>query len=559
MVGRAKYRTLKVLMAHPRCDDGLALSESLTFSSPTDLRKIGTEFMQNALKVEIKRLSKRAFAKAERQEKTDQEYRKRFEKRTGKTAGTPKIRTTQVLHRHFDPKFCARNANFLAKTIWHKVLTGQYEPTPAINYQIPKPDGSKRSIMAFSIPDAALANIVLKRARDRNTKRLSPSSYAYHPDKNVFDAILALTDFDAGGKLFAVQIDFKDYFEMIPTGYLTERLEDGRKISLTRHERHIFDRFLRHRYCTYSDYSKGKFRRRHKGTPQGSSVSLLLANIANHELDTALAAQAGKFVRFADDVVALCRSYEQAQSLERCFYDHCSKSGLKINETKSPGIAIISGREQELRGYPHFDYLGYRFGQEGLGVPEKVVARIKTRISRLVNIYLLQYLDEGFNNNRASTVPHAYDWDLLGLIFELRRSIYGGLSEEELRAFIHEGKMLRKMKGLMGFYCLIDDPSELRKLDGWMLSVVRRAMVVRNRTLVAKYGKNCPTPSNAQLATGDWLDTKAWRDGVLPETRMPSLIRGWRAARKHYYTFGLENVAAPTYVAYSDVRDLFEY
>ena len=173
--------------------------------------------------------------------------------------------------------------------------------------------------MEFSILDAALANVVLKRTRDRNTKRLSPSSYAYHPQKNVFDAILALMNFDAGGKLFAVLIDFEKYFDLIPTGYLQERLEDGGKINLTIHEKHIFNRFLRHCYCDYKDYLKGMYLRRHKGTPQGSSVPLLLANIANNELDTALAAEAGKFVRFADDVVALCRTYEQAQLLERCF------------------------------------------------------------------------------------------------------------------------------------------------------------------------------------------------------------------------------------------------
>lgn len=515
--------------------------------------------MHNALKVEIKRLSKRAFARAAQQKKTEQKYRARFEKRTGKQAGVPPLKATDFPHRHFDPKYCARHANFLAKTIWHKVLSNEYEPTPAVNYLIPKPDGSRRSIMAFSIPDAALANVVLKRTRDRNTKRLSPNSYAYHPDKNVFDAILALTDFEAGGKLFAVQIDFEKYFDMIPTGYLRERLEDAGKISLTPHERHIFDRFLRHRYCDYREYSKGSFKRRHKGTPQGSSVSLLLANLANHELDTALAAQSGKFVRFADDVVALCRTYEQALGLERCFYEHCFKSGLRINEEKSPGIAIIAGSDQELQSFPHFDFLGYRFAQEGLGVPSKVVSRIKTRVSRLVNIYLLQYLKEGFKADRASTAPHSYDWDLLGLIYELRRSLYGGLSEEELRAFIFEGKMLRKMKGLMGFYCLIDDPYELRKLDGWMLSIVRRAMVERNKKLNVNYKQSCPTPTNRQLATGNWLDVKAWRGDDLPEPRMPSLMRGWRAARKHYYTFGLENVEAPTYVAYADVADLFDY
>ena len=171
----------------------------------------------------------------------------------------------------------------------------------------------------------------------------------------------------------------------------------------------------------------------------------------------------------------------------------------------------------------------------------------------------MQYLKEGFKSTRTSILPYAYDWDLLGLIYELRRSLYGGLSEEQLRAFIHEGKMLNEMRGLMGFYCLIDDSSEMRKLDGWMLSIVRRAMVARNRVLNAKYGQSCPTPTNAQLATGDWLDSKAWRGQVLPEARMPSLIRGWRAARKHYYTFGLENVVAPTYVAYTDIADLFDY
>lgn len=141
--------------------------------------------MQNALKVEIKRLSARAFDKARIEERKIQEYRSKYEKRTGKTAGVPLSSRVLPKPRHFDPKYCARNANFLAKTIWHKILEGTYEPDPAINYEIPKADGTKRSIMAFSIPDAALANVVLRRTRDRNIKRLSPSSYAYHPDKNV--------------------------------------------------------------------------------------------------------------------------------------------------------------------------------------------------------------------------------------------------------------------------------------------------------------------------------------------------------------------------------------
>lgn len=515
--------------------------------------------MITALKKEIKRLSKRAFEKQKQKEDTEEAHRQKFKRRTGLIAGNPNIQPNTLVDRHYDPKYCARNANFLAKTIWYKVTSKTYEPKPAIQYLIPKADGTNRTIMAFSIPDAALANIILRRARDRNLKRLSPSSFAYHPNKNVFDAILSLREFQHDGKSFAVQIDFKKYFDTIPATYLKKIISDKSYISLTPHEKYIFDRFLHHRFATLASYQKCIYKRRHKGTPQGSSVSLLLANLANHDLDVSLSAQPGKFVRFADDVVALCSNYEQSQKLESCFIKHCDKSGLELNLQKSPGVAIISHTQQEMRTYSHFDYLGYRFSNSGLGVPQKVGDRIRSRISRLTNIYLIQYLQFGFNPNRTSIIPPIYDWDLLGLAYELRRSIYGGLSEGEITSFLQKGQRLRKMKGLMGFYCLIDDPAELKSIDGWMLSIVRRALVQRNEILLQKYQTSCATPNNRSLATGEWLDLDAWDGADKPETRFPSLVRGWRAARKHYFTFGLEGVEAPDYNTYSSIGDFFDY
>ncbi len=515
--------------------------------------------MQNAIKAEIKRLGKRAFERKERSEKLEAQYRQRFEKRTSVPAYPSSRKTRTPISRHFDPKYCSRNANFLAKTIWHKVLNSSYEPVPAVCYQIPKPDGTQREVMAFAIPDAALANVVLRRARGRNLKRLSPASYAYHPDKNVFDAILALREFDHRGKLFAVQIDFEKYFDNIPARYLKEKIANSGEVSLTPHERYIFERFMHHQFAKYDQYETGQSQRRHRGTPQGSSVSLLLANLANHDLDVDLTAAAGRFVRFADDVVALCSDYSQAQLIEKCLFDHCRISGLKVNSEKSPGIAVISRKAQELRTFPHFEYLGYRFSPDGLTVPEKSIKRLKIRISRLTNIYLIQYLAAGFDKSRCSTRDPVHDWDLLGLIYELRRSLYGGLAEAEIEAFIHEGKRLPKMKGLMGFYCLIDDPAPLKEVDGWILSIVRRAMRTRNDILSSKYGVSCPRPSNRQLATGEWLDPAAWKGEAKPEARMPSLVRGWRAARKHFYTFGLENVEAPKYGFYFNLDDLFDY
>jgi len=119
-----------------------------------------------------------------------------------------------------------------------------------------------------------------------------------------------------------------------------------------------------------------------------SSVSLILANLANHDLDRKLAAESGKFVRFADDVVAICGTYEEAQRLERYFERHCNDSGLAINRSKSPGIAVLSPYVHEIGTISDFTYLGYKFGDAGLTMPDKTAARLKQKISRFVDIYL---------------------------------------------------------------------------------------------------------------------------------------------------------------------------
>ncbi|WP_429814845.1 reverse transcriptase domain-containing protein [Ensifer sp. B1-9] len=519
--------------------------------------------MRNEIRAEIKRLSKKAFDKRRKAQQTEQKYRDKFEKRTGLDAGHPPASTVTFPHRHFDPEHCKRHANAIASGIWHKVLAANYQPQPALYFEIPKSDGSKRGVMAFGIPDAAVANVVLRKTLQRNKKRFSPHSYAYHPDKNVFDAILALNDFDRDGKLFAVQIDFEKYFDKIPANYIKNKLSDKAIVSLTPHERYIYEAFLHHQYGDAASHVSGAFKRRINGTPQGSSASLFLANLANDGLDRQLAAESGKFVRFADDVVAICGSYEEAQRLEKCFDRHCSQSGLILNRKKSPGIAVLADHQHEIRTINDFTYLGYSFKETGLAMPQKTSLKLKQKVSRLINIYLIQALQFGFNPARASRA-NQYDWDLLGLIYELRRGFYGGLKEADISGFLYDGGRLKRMKGLMGFYCLIEDPTLLKALDGWTLNIVRRACVRRQRLLVAQYGRDCPTPSNQELALGTWLSEAAWRDeGNAAEADdveavFPSLVRGWRAARKHFFTYGLEGVQAPGYDSSMDVASLFD-
>lgn len=501
--------------------------------------------MQHDIKVEIKRLALRAIYRAERRLEKKEDYQSRFAKRTGHRAALSVVKKP-IVHRHFDPKYCRRNANFLAKTIWKKVLDQTYHPSPAVEFSIKKPGGGDRRLMAFSIPDAALANVLLRRIRGRNLKKFSPQSYAYHPDKNLFDAVLDMRGFIVPAeKIYSVQVDFKDFFESIPHGYLKSLLNSADLINTSVVERVAIERFMRHKYAKEADYASGSFTIRRRGTPQGSSISLILANLALHNLDRELEKTPSKFVRFADDVVALTTNYQAAVDIENHFYQFSKENGLTINRNKSPGINVLSSTEQEIRTISSLDYLGYCFTESGLTLGEKSKARIKRKISKLINLYLIEYIrDFGVNAYRYG---RDFDWDLLGLITELRRYMYGGLAEKDIAEMLLEGRRLKRVSGLMGFYCLLDDHKCLAELDGWLVNAVRRAMVERNKIIFAKMGSSSVHPSNRELILGQWMSPAKWRGPKKPDFRIPSFRRGARAARKYYNIYGIKDVSPPKY------------
>lgn len=170
-------------------------------------------------------------------------------------------------------------------------------------------------------------------------------------------------------------------------------------------------------------------------------------------------------------------------------------------------------------------------------------------------------LKQGFNRSHANR-HEGYDWDFLGHIYELRRGFYGGLKEQDIQDFLYKNGRLTKMRGLMGFYCLIENPCVLRALDGWTVNMIRRSSVARRKVLQTKYAADCPTPSKQELILGNWISPTAWREeresGEVFEVVFPSLVRGWRAARKHFFTFGLEGVQALGYDSSFDISKLFD-
>jgi retron-type reverse transcriptase len=501
--------------------------------------------MQNAIRQKIKKLCAKMIERARKRALKEREYADKFVKRTGHPT-TIIAPTDNYASRHFDPRYCKRNANFLAKTIWHKIQQGTYAPEPALKFDLPKPGGGKRSIMQFTIPDSAVASILNKRLTARNLIKQSGNSFAYRPDRSVFDALLKLKSAIRPQRNFILQLDFEKYFDTIPQRYMVELLSNRDYILISRTEKSVVSEFLNHSFTDRENYDSGPFEKRTIGTPQGSSISLTLANLANHPLDVQLEAINGQFTRYADDTVVVTYSYEDAIKAYDIFHAHCRESGLIINKIKSPGICILSNAEEEFRSIADFKFLGYGICVDGLVMHATVEQRLRAKLSRLINLYLLHYIEKTPPVRISDRIGDGYDWDLLGLISEIRKVLYGGLSELQIFLFVKKGIKLRQMKGMMGFYALLDDGDALTRLDGWLVSSIKQALIKRYKILgVSK------TIKSRDLIAGAWYDASKYTTASFdPDVKLPSFVRGWSAARKYYFSYGLDDVEPPKYIAY---------
>jgi RNA-directed DNA polymerase len=97
----------------------------------------------------------------------------------------------------------------------------------------------------------------------------------------------------------------------------------------------------------------GSVRRPVTGTPQGAVVSPLLANVYLHRLDRAWdAREHGVLVRYADDLVVMCRSREQAEAALARLTDLLADLGLQPKTAKTRIVPLQVGGEG-------FDFLGF--------------------------------------------------------------------------------------------------------------------------------------------------------------------------------------------------------
>lgn len=500
--------------------------------------------MENTIRSQILRECDKLIRRYHRRIKQQKNDQRRYQQRTGLEPLSPAsyISDYWTLSPQFNPFHVRARADAIAHSIEQKLSARTYAPSPALTLQISKPTGGSRGITIFPIPDAAVSNYLFYLLRGRNQHFFSSYAYAYRGDRNSHNAVEHLFRYVKDtNRIYALNYDFSKYFDSIQHDYLRKVLRCYFRIS--EREFSAVESFLTFRKSNgQEEFQAGTFSTNVRGIPQGSSISLFLANAACLELDLEIEREGAVFARYADDTIILCNTYDMAHRCANRMHAHGQRSETQINFDKSDGIFILTQEPKaEIRSEKCFDFLGNRISQKDITVAAKSLRRIKKKLSGIIHRHLLLYPSRGtFSVNRIGA--NNLDWDMVTCINEIRRYLYGAISEETLSQALADNLIPLKMnKCLLSYYPLVTNPQAFKDLDGWLINVIMRAQK-RRRSLITQFIPNYSVFSREDLINGGW-----YQHEIPNETRLPSFFRGWLYVRKLLKIFGASKFPVPDY------------
>ena len=223
---------------------------------------------------------------------------------------------------------------------------------------------------------------------------------------------------------------------------------------------------------------------------------------------------------------------------------HGDRSGTKINFAKSPGISLLtSDAKAEFRHKEQVHFLAHSLSSSGVRIAEKSIMRIKRRCSNIIyNNLLLQPKRGLVNHTRIGSQFH--DWDLVTCVNELRRYIYGRISESALSVALSGQGPINITRCAMSFYPTVDETggNDLKRLDGWLVDTLYRAYKKRCQ-LLRSLGVTVSPVNIHALKLGSWYAYAP----IPTESKLPSFYKSWLYVKKSAQLYGLEKFPSPQY------------
>ena len=267
---------------------------------------------------------------------------------------------------------------------------------------------------------------------------------------------------------------------------------------------------------------------RPRGIPQGTAVSLILANLAAWEVDRELERLGVGFVRYADDTLVWSHDYSSICRAVEVLHERAGEMGVAINREKSPGVSLLvppatPAESVEIKAITSLDFLGYELSMGSARIRQRSEEKIRARMEALVYDNLLR--EPLFGTQHPDRLTGKVDRDYVTLLLQLRRYLYGDLAEKQVRRYQRGEIPHRRFKGLMSAYPMLTDSDQLRNLDGWLLDHIYLALRKCTRLLKSAGYPALPLPHDVPKADLTSLRGLSTSHGQTIDLSVPSLRR----------------------------------
>ena len=257
-----------------------------------------------------------------------------------------------------------KNAPAELEALSRKLKEGRYEPSPVRRVHIPKPGTTQtRPLGIPTVRDRVVQGALRHVLEPIFEISFADQSYGFRPGRGCKDALRRVDGLLKKGWQWVVDVDLQSYFDSIPHDQLLMRIKqkvaDGRVLSLVEK---MLKQGVMEGLVQWTPMS---------GAPQGAVLSPLLSNIYLDPLDHLLAAKGHEMIRYADDLVVMCRSREDAERALALIGEWVESAGLKLHPQKT---RLVNAAEEG------FDFLGYRFESGKRKPRDKSLQRLRESV-----------------------------------------------------------------------------------------------------------------------------------------------------------------------------------